>query len=182
MTKCAELSPEYISLKLQLLDIKQTELAYMAGIFDGEGNLSFRVMPRKAGNKCLSAGMTIANTNTSVLKWCRDKFGGDLYGQSGKNKYAVFTWQLRKRESVNFLLTAIMPFLIIKRPEAEIYCRGLRLITSNNGTNKGVDRHHCSIRKPDGYWEPLEQIEKELRQAKNDYKHLASGDLHSCIN
>jgi hypothetical protein len=69
-----------------------------------------------------------------------------------------------------------------KRPEAEIYCRGLRLITSNNGTNKGVDRHHCSIRKPDGYWEPLEQIEKELRQAKNDYKHLASGDLHSCIN
>jgi hypothetical protein len=26
------------------------------------------------------------------------------------------------------------------------------------------------------------QIEKELRQAKNDYKHLASGDLHSCIN
>lgn len=102
--------------------------AYIAGIIDGEGSICFL-------NKhwCVKVAMTDEN----VIRWLHS-FGGhfDLHAQSkqlrvdGSPRKQAFAWNVHRYHDVIHLLTAIAPYMIVKRAKAEEVLTTLRLKTA----------------------------------------------------
>lgn len=96
--------------------MKIRELAYVAGLFDGEGNVQvFQAFNRPRGSFAVSA--TITNTSLTTLKWVRSKFGGSIILHStsvvqGKKPCYYLRWF--SSNAVKFL-KSIYPYCKIKR-------------------------------------------------------------------
>lgn len=91
-------------------------LAYIAGLFDGEGSL-----PRNsAGNHVVQIGMT----DEPVIRWLAS-FGGSLKidpakrGSDGHARRVLYRWRLLAQVEVAQFLTAILPYLRVKRERAQ---------------------------------------------------------------
>ena len=92
--------------------------AYAAGIIDGEG--SFFLGP--AGkDRHVAMCLQVANTNADIIHWLQRTFGGGMsqaHPASPRCKIP-FQWMLTSR-GVRKILPALLPYLIIKRRQAEI--------------------------------------------------------------
>jgi hypothetical protein len=99
-----------------------TELAYLAGIIDGEGTL-FIQRRMDNGTWTYWPRMQVANTNREVIIWLHKVFGGSMYDKPRKKhnpKWKLqYQWYSRISEMDKFL-PLIIPYLIIKKPHAEI--------------------------------------------------------------
>ena len=85
-----------------------TEIAYIAGFFDGEGCV--RIKKANQGGNSYYVIAHITNTNESILKDIEKFFGGKTRMQErGKNK-DVYNWCITSSEAVDFLKT-LLPFL-----------------------------------------------------------------------
>ena len=88
---------------------------YAAGFFDGEGCVNCSSSRNNSFVRIL-----VVNTNIDVLNAFQAVWGGDInanYKQKAHWKQA-YTWRLQHKAATNFL-TEILPFLIIKRQQAE---------------------------------------------------------------
>lgn len=105
---------------------KEIELAYMAGIIDGEGSIyigNFSCNP-KTGTPYYQTNIEITNTDIGLIDWISEVFGGrrTLYTakQTPKNsRRAVHRWII-SGEQMTQLCHALLPYLIIKKPQALI--------------------------------------------------------------
>lgn len=100
-----------VTKRLKLLEnITESDLSYMAGLFDGEGYIDLK---RK--------GIVIANTNHDVIIWLINKFGGSvkMIPERG-NHNTIWRWKLSTC-SCRFLLRQLLPYLIIKRKQALVF-------------------------------------------------------------
>lgn len=94
-----------------------TEIAYIAGFFDGEGCV--RIKQANQGGNSYYVIAHITNTNESILKDVEKLFGGKTRMQErGKNK-DVYNWCVTSSEAVDFLKT-LSPFLKEKKEQAEL--------------------------------------------------------------
>jgi hypothetical protein len=89
-------------------------IAYAAGVFDGEGCVQFTrcrttVYPR----------VLVTNTNLELLHFFKDTFGGDIQPLSKRqaNWKQGYYWRLSWALAVDFL-NQISPWLIVKRDHA----------------------------------------------------------------
>ena len=88
------------------------ELAYAAGIIDGEGHIT---MP---GHR-VALGVGVNNTDERLIEWLNERWPGRLYTYPPNgNRQALYCWTLRRDGSIEFL-RAILPYLVIKRETAE---------------------------------------------------------------
>ncbi len=92
-----------------------TDLAYIAGIVDGEGSIS-RVKGKKSWRIC------VYNTDLGLIDWLVS-FGGKFYVRPEmtcgfKTKKTQYGWQVQRRVDVFELLTAVLPYLRIKKQKA----------------------------------------------------------------
>lgn len=98
-------------------------LAYIAGLFDGEGCIWIKSQRSPKGWLCHHAGVEIVNTAESVLHWIVQQVGGGSvhelrrYNANAKRCYTV-RWYGKNAEA---LMGALLPYLRIKRREAEIF-------------------------------------------------------------
>ena len=101
--------------------MKKTDLAYCAGLFDGEGCIHIsKQYLKKQPPAYYNLRVTITNTNQYVLEWFHFSFSGNLYLQKPKeNRQRAWRWQIADRQAEEFL-RAILPYLIIKKAEAEL--------------------------------------------------------------
>jgi len=91
--------------------------AYIAGIIDGEGSIPFL-----NNHWCVKVAMT----DEPVIRWLH-AFGAHLEVRDrttqlkvdGTPKKRVYCWQVHRRHDVVHLLTAIFPYLIVKRERAQ---------------------------------------------------------------
>lgn len=104
-----------------------TEIAYMAGIIDGEGTLSItgREALSKRGTPYWNYDLEVTVTNTSVklMKWLVAKFGGETMPRGKplkKTHKQCYRWRLRDNAARIVFLRAVQPFLVIKRRQAEL--------------------------------------------------------------
>lgn len=104
--------------------LTQEELCYIAGIVDGEGHIEIglgKVSVSKQTKHAVTIGVT--NTHFGLLDWMQRRLPGALIRPHIRVKTKPHwkpQWCLRihRRGSVRALLTALLPYLIVKRERA----------------------------------------------------------------
>lgn len=116
------------------LNLSVAEVAYIAGIIDGEGWIGIHQLGKNGGvsrragqyRMCVEVG----NTNEAIIRFLHSRLGGSVAfrGSKGKAK-AHWKWQSSSYVSL-FVLDAVLPYLIIKRRQA-VLCRRFQRYTQS---------------------------------------------------
>lgn len=103
--------------------MKRTDLAYVAGIIDGEGYIGICKRHRKMYSKgyTFQLSVSVCSTDEWLCTWLGFAFGGSVALRfPGNSKHSPsWNWQIRTKQAGQFL-KLIVPYLKIKRPQAEI--------------------------------------------------------------
>jgi hypothetical protein len=96
------------------------DLAYAAGLFDGEGSISIHPYMSR-GHGYFKLVVTVANTNAAIVEWLSTMFHGVTSVQKRKDEThkIVYRWSMADRAAGRFL-RLIYPYLKIKRLRAEL--------------------------------------------------------------
>jgi hypothetical protein len=100
-------------------------LCYTAGLFDGEGTVGIRALPKKGDTekKYHSVMVAITSTDTAVTDWLQAHFGGKINANhkenAARNYKDAWKWSLYARHAAAFL-EAIRPYLIVKSEQARV--------------------------------------------------------------
>jgi len=96
------------------------EVAYLAGLIDGEGCLRIEKSGGKYRYTPHTPTVCITNCNPSLILWVYRKFGGHLYQKKNRGTFQV-TWDIywlgRKATE---LLEDVYPYLTAKKEQAEL--------------------------------------------------------------
>ena len=98
--------------------VTNTQLAYIAGLLDGEGSLYIGRYPRK-GNRSLGyrAYMTISNTHVPTLQWVKSIMGGKIVEMAKKGGCYSLTFTTN---TIREWLPELLPYLLIKDSQAKV--------------------------------------------------------------
>lgn len=98
------------------MPLTDTQLAYTAGIVDGEGCISVHRQKRSH-----TIRVHVTNTNADLIARLLDWFGGHVYASIRKNPRHkdAFVWEVSALQAGIFL-QQILPFLFLKRAQAEV--------------------------------------------------------------
>lgn len=123
---------------------KPTDLAYMAGIVDGEGCFYIGLIPKKSGDGYATAHyrglLKIDNTDHVLIDWLNQAFSGSnsaatRFTSSRKFEREVFSW-IATGDRLLDLCEQILPYLTIKRKQCEIMIQFRKTYTAKLGSNK----------------------------------------------
>ncbi len=96
--------------------MRKIDLAYTAGIVDGEGCIGLYL----SSNKSFRVHVTVTNTNEWLIQWLKFAYGGNVCSAPVPvNCKLAWRWNIVSNQATNFLET-IMPFLKLKRQQAEL--------------------------------------------------------------
>ena len=95
-------------------------LAYVAGIFDGEGSISISAR-ESHGYRTIGVSICVVNTKEWLITFLKMQFGGYIYFRDTPESQHKNSWQWTKqgKKAVEFL-ELILPYLQLKRPQAEL--------------------------------------------------------------
>ena len=96
--------------------ITSEDIAYIAGLIDGEGSLHMS----KRG-KMLTARINMVNTNEKMLIFIKDKLGGIVNGPYNKGgNYKQWVWDISAYRGALLFLKLIEPYCIEKKPHIKL--------------------------------------------------------------
>ncbi|MBL7167025.1 MAG: hypothetical protein ISS55_11200 [Dehalococcoidales bacterium] len=103
--------------------MKRTDLAYIAGIVDGEGYIGITADGKKFkhGRQNLRLRVTVTNTSEWLCQYLKFRFGGGkiLLRTLSPNHRPCWQWQVDYQKAGDFL-KLILPYLHLKKPQAEL--------------------------------------------------------------
>lgn len=103
--------------------MKRTDLAYLAGIVDGEGSIQIRKHrdKRVSPGFCYQLVINVANTNEWLINWIHLNFGGNIYRKRklAQHYKQVYLWSASSLQAKT-LLELVLPYLRIKKVQTEI--------------------------------------------------------------
>ena len=146
---------------------KQSILAYVAGIIDGEGCI--RIVTRKPRNGKStqhSLMLQVAQKDGILMDWLYGNFGGMVYLKNKRTDGSdwIYEWRVMEKKAAE-VLKQILPFLTVKKRQAEL---GLRFQTHKTGAGnygdgryKPLSEHELQLR---------ENIAQEISKAKKEYR------------
>ncbi len=130
--------------------IKETDLAYIAALVDGEGYICIRI----AGTGDYQVLMAISNCCPIPLTAVQRLFGGSLTLRNRKgNRRPIWQYQTVSRKA-EVLIKAIQPYLQIKGQQARIALEFLQTKFSTNPEQRQRLREEIQVlnkRGVDGY-------------------------------
>jgi hypothetical protein len=108
-----------------MMSLAETDYAYLAGIVDGEGTITFsRVTTRRNGHVYFnySPHVSISNTDLGMLRFLKRRFGGGIVRVSPpKNKLWKRDNRLYfRRAEMLTILPRIIPYLTTKKRKAKL--------------------------------------------------------------
>ncbi len=128
----------------------KTELAYLAGLFDGEGSIFItkKVKGLSVPRHCLIVDLAMCNEYIpNLLKF---NFGGSVHVRIAKDENHRMSWQWRAttREALHFI-EIILPYLRLKRNEAELGIAFQKSLHPMNGkgSKKEVSEQELAVRE-----------------------------------
>lgn len=96
--------------------MKRVDLAYYAGILDGEG--SIQLFPNRC--KTFWLGISVVNTDEWIVQSLKFAFGGQIgFDSRGHNQKPIFRWRITSKGALSFL-EQVYPYLKLKKPHADI--------------------------------------------------------------
>lgn len=99
--------------------INRMDLAYMAGIFDGEGCICAQ-WNKAGGKRYMTLRVDVTNTHRGMLEWIKARFGGEIYDScvptGHKDKW---TWRCAAVD-LKWFLKLMIPLTIIKQRRARL--------------------------------------------------------------
>jgi hypothetical protein len=110
--------------------------AYLAGFFDGEGTTSIIKFTSK-GRDQYATRIYVTNTNKPILEMYARLYGGTVRDHRNAMK-KCYRWELRKNNEREKFLLCMLPYLIVKRDEANYTLQFLRL-----GSTPDVDKREA---------------------------------------
>lgn len=115
-----------------------TELAYAAGIIDGEGYVQIQRHKRSdysAGYHYYMA-IAVAMVDPIVPIWLEQTFGGSLhhYERKEPNAQPYYRWSTGTKKA-QWFLELILPYLKTKKAQAEVAIEFQKLKSENRGKN-----------------------------------------------
>lgn len=124
------------------------ELAYIAGIVDGEGSIS--LFSGYTNKTHVYPVVKVANTDRKLIDWLRDTVGvGAVYHSRSRNGCKdVYHWHVASAEAYE-LLCQIRPYLIIKAHRADVVTA---LWEENKAALQIVGRDNWGIAYPVPKW------------------------------
>ena len=142
------------------------ELAYIAGIVDGEGSISIVRRHRFTHqDPSFALLVSVSITDEWVIHYLHSTFGGSVSLQKRNivSRRPVWSWTIRHKQAGE-LLKAIYPFLHIKKAQAEIAIRFQA--RKKLGKPFQATRKECRV---------LEQAEKILVSSLNKGQNEITG-------
>ena len=121
-----------------------TDLAYMAGIVDGEGCFYIGLIPKKSGDGYVTAHyrglLKIDNTCHDLIDWLDAVFSGTASAvtrttSSRKFEREVFSW-VATGDRLLDVCEQILPYLVIKKRQCEIMIKFRKSYTEQLGSHK----------------------------------------------
>jgi hypothetical protein len=117
--------------------------AYLAGILDGEGCISAR-----QGKRGIDFRVVVGNVSLALMEWLTSRYGGTVYPTKTKSPrhQPFWIWKCSRTEGVE-CLRAALPYLVVKREQAELFialtelsseARGGRRATPDNLIRRSV--------------------------------------------
>lgn len=106
-------------------DLEPTDIAWAAGIIDGEGCITIYGRPGRVSKKGVRATaliLNVTNTDPRMLVKLRFMFGGNLQKCGGKrrpNQRPCFAWMITGKPCAK-VLRMVQPYLVVKREQADI--------------------------------------------------------------
>lgn len=95
-------------------------LAYFAGIMDGEGNIRIRHSYSVKDGQKWQIVIGVCNTNRKLIDWIVKNFGGRVYSRTRRiNWKKSYEWELSCRKAT-IVLQLIEPYLLLKREQARL--------------------------------------------------------------
>ena len=97
------------------------DLAYMAGLFDGEGYISIRYQMQKDKYDTYSLMLGVNMVDSEPVELFSKSFGGKVNLRHSKNKNwrPQYRWRIESDKAVYFL-KIMSPYLRLKREKAEL--------------------------------------------------------------
>ena len=126
---------------------KSTDLAYFAGIVDGEGCFWIGKIPKKSGDGYITEHfrgvLKIDNTDIKLNQWLDSVFSGTASAQcrstsSRKFEREVFTWTATGDRLLD-LCEQVLPYLVIKKEQCQNMIKFRKTYTAQLGCNKLSD-------------------------------------------
>lgn len=93
------------------------DLAYMAGIIDGEGSIT---LPAEYG-RSLSLLLVVGNTSRVLIDWMHSRFDGNVTETPIRrlSKRRFWTWYVRG-DAASDVLGLVLPYMKVKAPQAAL--------------------------------------------------------------
>lgn len=122
------LAPLRLEQRRIAADVSLADIAYLAGVVDGEGSILVGFAKPRPANPLGSyqLRLQVVNTNHALITWCQEKFGAHVSEQRSrvrqahhdrwKTGYAALWYSGFAKETIRL----IEPYLIIKRPHAHL--------------------------------------------------------------
>lgn len=153
------------------INLSETEKAYLAGIIDGEGTL---IATWQTKTKVFAFEITVANTNKAVLEWIVKKVGvGGVYAEKRspnsqyyKTRKYAYKYRLYRISQILPLITAIRPYMIIKRKQADLLEEIINAIVK--------EKQEHNKRNGYVYSQQIHEIYKKLKEVN----HKGNGQLN----
>jgi len=100
-------------------------LIYFAGMLDADGNIKFDKWKGRDYQRRI--GVRVANTSKELAEWLKKKFGSNYYASKpySFHQEIVYHWQTYDRFKAYIILKSVLPYLIVKRKQAEKVIRFL---------------------------------------------------------
>jgi len=94
------------------------ELAYFAGVLDGEGSFSIGGSSR---SHIHATQINVGNTDLRLLHWIVERFGGNVHVERRHNPAHAKIWRWYSHVgNLDQMIRAVLPYLVIKREQAEL--------------------------------------------------------------
>lgn len=102
--------------------LEELDIAYIAGLFDGEGSINIFRKQNKSGSNSYYLEITITNTDFPVLNWLQSVLGGRVDKTSNvklQSSRPLRRWRASCKDAHRILLV-LLPYLRVKKIQAEL--------------------------------------------------------------
>ena len=105
--------------------LDSTDAAWLAAAIDGEGSIILQPHRRRDDRYTIDRIVQIVNTNLAFVRRAQEITGlgyivQHVSGKVGTNLVPMFAWKVTNGDGITAVLNAILPYLIIKRRQAEL--------------------------------------------------------------